>query len=693
MSAQATRTLNQIAHCDPLHTGDNTTPWQYLIIGAGPVGMRMAEELLACDPMARVRVLGQEAVMPYDRIKLTSLLAGDVQRTSIDLSLPSKVMHPGFDLKIATAAHIDRAEKLVIDDQGQVYDYDTLILATGSRAHIPEVPGVECEGVYTLRSLRDSETLSARLSRARHMVVVGGGLLGIEAAKAMLKANTHVTLIHQGPTLMNRLLHESAARALEKRLREMGIYVICQSGVRKIHGTERVEGVRTRDGTEIKCDSVLLCTGIRPNIELARKAGLAVSQGINVDDFLCTADPDIFAVGECAEHRGATYGLVGPGFEQAGLLARHLHRRWLDRAVHRDVDLDDTSLETLRYVGSQALSRLKVLGDTVCSMGEVVDLPRRPFQSIADFSSRRRHTFRRVVVHRGKLLGFSGVGEWPELNRLQQAYLDETRIWPWQQWLFRLSGRLWLRLPPVDVTAWADDVLVCQCNRLSKGQLCAALNEGDGTLESLQQQTRAGTVCGGCQPLLAELVSARGEGTAALVPEKGRGIALGAGLLALLLLGVFLLMPAETVSDSVQTRTWYESIWNDGFWKQVTGFSLLGTSLLGLLMSLRKRLDWQWMGQFANWRGVHLLLGVSCLALLALHTGLHMGTNLNRWLLVDFLAVLALGGLSALMLAFGHKLKPASASRWRSRMTTAHIYITWPLPVLLIMHVLSVYYF
>lgn len=693
MSAQATRTLNQIAHCDPLHTGDNTTPWQYLIIGAGPVGMRMAEELLACDPMARVRVLGQEAVMPYDRIKLTSLLAGDVQRASIDLSLPSKVMHPGFDLKIATAAHIDRAEKLVIDDQGQVYDYDTLILATGSRAHIPDVPGVECEGVYTLRSLRDSETLSARLSRARHMVVVGGGLLGIEAAKAMLKANTHVTLIHQGPTLMNRLLHESAARALEKRLREMGIYVICQSGARKIHGTERVEGVRTRDGTEIKCDSVLLCTGIRPNIDLARKAGLAVSQGINVNDFLCTADPDIFAVGECAEHRGATYGLVGPGFEQAGLLARHLHRRWLDRAVHRDVDLDDTSLETLRYVGSQALSRLKVLGDTVCSMGEVVDLPRRPFQSIADFSSRRRHTFRRVVVYRGKLLGFSGVGEWPELNRLQQAYLDETRIWPWQLWLFRLSGRLWLRQPPVDVTAWADDVLVCQCNRLSKGQLCAALNEGDGTLESLQQQTRAGTVCGGCQPLLAELVSARGEGSAALGPEKGRGIALGAGLLALLLLGVFLLMPAETVSDSVQTRTWYESIWNDGFWKQVTGFSLLGTSLLGLLMSLRKRLNWQWMGQFANWRGVHLLLGVSCLALLALHTGLHMGTNLNRWLLVDFLAVLALGGLSALMLAFGHKLKPASASRWRSRMTTAHIYITWPLPVLLIMHVLSVYYF
>ncbi|MDX1453475.1 MAG: FAD-dependent oxidoreductase, partial [Oleiphilaceae bacterium] len=651
MSAKAVINLRTIAGDTPALGSDYRVAWQYLIVGAGPVGMRAAQEILSLDPQAKVRVIGQENVMPYDRIKLTSLLAGDVKRPAIDLALPDVTQHPNFEFIHGTASHIDRDERLVIDELGRVHEYDKLILATGSRAHVPDVPGITCDGVYRLRSLRDTEELFARLTRSRHIVVVGGGLLGIEAAKALLRSNTHVTLIHQGPYLMNRLLHEAAAKALQAELKALGIYVICNAGVRKIHGEQRVSGVRTRDGNEIKCDSVLLCTGIRPNIDLARKSGVKVAQGIVVDDHLATSDPDIFAIGECCEHRGATYGLVGPGYEQAAVLARSLHAQWQHGARIKPVDASqqadgEASTEQHTYAGSHALTRLKVLNESVCSMGEVVDLPRRPFQSEIDFSRKKAGSYRRVVLYRGRIIGFAGLGEWPELPRLQQAYLDEQRLWPWQTWWFRLSGRLWLRLPTQDVNQWSADTIVCQCNRLSKGSLCDAIGSGCDSMAALQSQTRAGTVCGSCQPLLSDLITEHSGKAVTAEPERDGRVALGAGVLALILLAVFMMMPSAQVADSVQTQSWYERIWNDGFWKQVTGFSLLGLSLIGLLMSLRKRLGWAWMGQFAAWRGAHVVIGVLCLGMLALHTGLHMGVNLNRWLLVDFLLVLGLGGLS-----------------------------------------------
>ncbi len=699
MCASALKPEPQIVEVFPAQEKAADKAWQYLIVGAGPVGIRAAQEILTLDPKARVRVIGDESVLPYDRIKLTSLLAGDIKRSAIDLELPQATKHPNFEFISGNARHIDRKEKLVIDEQGYVHDFDKLILATGSSAHVPNVPGVDCEGVYRLRSLRDTEELFARLTRSRHIVVVGGGLLGIEAAKALLRSNTHVTLIHQGPYLMNRLLHESAAMALQDSLKQLGIYLICNAGVRQIHGENRVSGVRTRDGAEIKCDSVLLCTGIRPNIELARKSGIKVSQGIVVDDMLRTSDPNIFAVGECCEHRGATYGLVGPGYEQAAVLARHLIGLWAQRRVvvgAADISKTDDFIGMAKqsaYLGSHAVSRLKVLDVPVCSMGDVVNLPRRPFQSCVDFKSNKRKVFRRIVVHRGRLIGFSGVGEWPELQRLQDAFVNQHIVWPWQLLWFRLTGRLWLRLPEHNVNQWDGETLVCQCNRLSKASLCAAIKGGCDSMVALQAQTRAGTVCGGCQPLLADLLAKQSAEPLKLPKESDYRLALGAGALALLFLLVFIVLPPAQVADSVQTRSWYESIWNDGFYKQVSGFSLLGLSLIGLLMSLRKRFNWQWMGQFAAWRGAHVVIGLLCLGLLALHTGLHTGVNLNRWLLVDFMLVLALGALSALLLSVSHKLKPAMVKRWRSGLTKAHILITWPLPVLLIMHVLSVYYF
>ena len=667
--------MNKLAVSSYDPSGDSITspngeqPRHIIIVGSGPVGVRFANELLQSIPCAKVTLFGNEPHAPYNRVQLSNVLAGETARNGIDLLLPDPLKHPAFSFQICAIVSIDRHRKCIIDALGNRHDYHTLVLATGSRPFVPSIPGIQQPGVYTFRNLKDTDSLYARISSSKHIVVVGGGLLGLEAARALQRFNTSVTIIHQGPRLMNRQLDDESANQLLSSVTRLGIRVIVDSGVRVVHGDNRVNAVTTRNREKIICDTVLFCTGVTANSELARHAKLKVGRGIIVDNQLRSSDPDIYAIGECCEHNGLTYGLVSPGLEQAAILANVLG--------HGDAS----------YTGSQQVAQLKVLGERVISIGEVADFGRHGLQR--ELVYQQQDCYRKLIVHRGTILGAVAIGEWPELRRVQEVFHGGERIPLWRQYLFRLTGQLWFDRTGRDVNFWPATATVCQCNNISQGSLVEAIGQGSTSFDSLCENTTAGTVCGSCRPLLQQLLGDQGplEKTTARIPI------LFASLVAILLVPIIFWLPGITISDTVQESAALQTLWNDKFWKQITGFTLLGLSLLGLLMSLRKKINSKRLGGFAYWRLLHVLLGVSCAVLVIVHTGFHLGANLNRLLIIDFLLVIGLGALAGLMLAFSHRFSPVQSQRYSKTLSWFHLLVSWPLPVLLASHILSVYYF
>lgn len=649
----------------------NDEPIKIIVIGNGPVGVRFTQEILKRRPNLSLCLFGNEAVQPYNRVQLSALLAGEVKYEDIVTLLPSAKNHRGFSHVTSAITKINIENKYVTDARGTHYAYDKLVIATGSRPHIPNIPGVDQTGVFTFRNIKDTEFLYARIARARHVVVVGGGLLGLEAARGLQKANTRITLIQQGTRLMNRQLDDDAARLLQKKVEALGIRVITNSGVRMIHGEGRVTGVTTRDGDEIVCDTVLLCAGIKANIELARDAWIKVGRGIIVDDQLATSAPDVFAIGECCEHRGLTYGLVNPGFEQAAIAAEIIANG------------------QARYQGSLEVSRLKVLGEDVCSMGDVADLIERPRQIELKYHRGKKSLYRKLVIHKGRLTGAVGFGKWDEVRRIQEAYQHGRRIWFWQQFRFLLTGNVWSGNGEKNIKNWPNSTVICQCNNISHGELIQAMEGGASTPLQLQRETGAGSVCGSCKPLLEQLTGHFGpqEKDIAWLPV------LIASTVAVFVAASIALLPELNVSDSVKTSTFLETLWNNKTWKQITGFTLLGLSATAVVLAMRKRIRKFRFGQFSYWRAAHVVLGTACAVVLIAHTGLHVGDNLNRILMFNFLSVLLLGSVAGLIVSNSHFFSGTRAMELRKFSNWIHILVAWPLPVLLGMHILTVYYF
>ena len=643
------------------------------IIGSGPAGVRCAQELLKRQPNLNITLYGNEPYEPYNRVKLSSLLAGEVAVKDIVTPLPDETKHPNFKHHTCTLRLIDQNKQTLIDAQGQDYHYDQCVIATGARPHLPNITGIEQTGVYTFRNLNDAEALYARVSRSRHIVVMGGGLLGLEAARALLKNNTHVTLIQQGEYLMNRQLDETAAELLEAKVNNMGIRVITESGVGTIHGEGRVSGITTRSGEHIDCDTVLVCAGIKPNIEIAQHSKINVARGIVVNDQMQTSAPKVYAIGECCEHQGLTYGLVNPGFEQAAIVA--------------DVITGGYS----HYQGSLEVSQLKVVGESVCSMGEVSNVTNHPQQYEVSFYQSAENIYRKLIIRKGVIVGAVGFGDWPESRRIQEAFQNKRHIYRWQSYLFRINGKLWQR-EDNDVAAWPSHTTICQCNNVTQGQLVDAINQGYTQLPQLQEFTGASTVCGSCKPLVEQLLGNRDRAKESAWKSLMLSSAIATAL-ALMIAFIPGLTPATTVFETAPLETF----WNDGFWKQVTGFTLLGLSLIGLLMSLRKRIKSptlsKKLGQFAYWRLFHVILGMSCAAILIAHTGLNLGQNFNRLLMFDFLAIVLLGALAGSIISLSHTLSTHHAAGVRRFFNWLHILVTWPLPFLLGTHILTVYYF
>src|SRR5262245_59109363 len=432
----------------------DTQPAPVVIVGAGPVGIRTAQELARRRPELPIVIYGDEPSEPYNRVRLSAFLVGELDWHALtrDLVLPPDA---NIETRYGCAIRmIDRVNRCVRDSTGSAQPYSTLVLATGSRPYVPDLPGVKLPGVYTFRDVRDAHRLLARRVRSRRTVVLGGGLLGLEAARAMQRFNTAVCVVEHYTRLMMRQLDAGAAEDLLAHVRSLGIEVILGEGIRRIVGETAVMGVQLRSDRLLPCDTVLIATGIQPQIELARAAGIHVGRGIRVDDRMLTSDPHIHAVGECAEHRKRVYGFVAPGLEQAAVAAHSI------------------AGGQANYRGSLVAARLKVLDLPVFSMGPVTEEGRLDLGR--EWHFRSPGVYRKIVTWRGRLAGAIALGPCPELSRLQEGVSRGRRIWPWQLLRFSRTGSPWPEVEQVSVVAWPAAATVCNCTGVTRGQLSAA---------------------------------------------------------------------------------------------------------------------------------------------------------------------------------------------------------------------------
>ena len=638
-----------------------------IVVGGGPSGLRVAQEVARRG--VPVLMFNAERWRPYNRLKLTPFLAGEVQIGTVYYPDQFDPDAPVARYDGHTIVAIDPAEKTVTNQFGRTFRYARLVLCLGSHPHIPPIPGRDLDGVFRFRNFDHTEQLIARAMRSRRTVIIGGGLLGLEAARGMALRKIETIVVEHESHLMARQLDEAGGQLLEQQITRLGLQVRTGCSVRAIEGSGRVERVMLSSGEAIACDTVIICTGIRSNIALARNCGIAVGRGITVNDRMQTSQPDIYAVGECAEHDGHIYGLVAPGLEQAAVAAAAI------------------AGEPTNYSGSLPTTRLKVVGTDVFSMGDVEQLDQRLDLGGTAWTDSGKGLYRRLVIHRSRLVGAVSVGEWPELNRIQQAVRERAFVYPWRSWRFARTGRLYPETIAISVTQWPRAATVCNCTGITRGQLGDAITQGATTVDALMRDTSASTVCGSCRPLLQELIGGR------VVHEPvfgGRLIAAASAMAALIALAAWLL-PSWPYSQTVINGETLDRLWIDGTIKQFTGFTLLGLSALIAFLSVRKRLSWRWLGQYKFWRIAHTVIGMAALAVLFFHTGFNLGNNLNRWLMVTFLAVAVIGSVTGIVTAREHVALADGRTSYRPLFTWLHILAFWPLPVLLLLHVVTVY--
>jgi nitrite reductase [NAD(P)H] large subunit len=363
-----------------------------VIVGNGMAAARLVDELVKTS-LGRyaIAVIGEEPRLAYNRVLLSSVLAGETTSHDIELRPANWWRDRGVTVKYGcrvTEIDVGRNELKIAGDES--IEYSRLVLATGSTPLRLNLPGVDLAGVCTFRDSRDVDMLLALAARKRPVVVIGGGLLGLEAAYGLAKAGTPVTLLHLMDRLMERQLDMPAADLLKTLVERTGVEILLKADTARIHGEKRVEGVELADGRLIAADAVVFAAGIRPNTQLAKGSGLLINRGIVVDDHLQTSTENIFALGECAEHRGICYGLVEPAYEQAHVLAQHL------------------SGKAAAYRGSVVATNLKVSGVNVFSAGDFLGADGSEAMLLSDI---RRGTYKKLVLAEGRLIGAVLVGD------------------------------------------------------------------------------------------------------------------------------------------------------------------------------------------------------------------------------------------------------------------------------------------
>ena len=466
-----------------------------VVIGNGMAGMRCVEELLARAPVRYdITVFGAEPHPNYNRIMLSSVLAGEKQVEDIVINPldwyedNSITLHTG-DPVVA----VDRAAKVVVSASGRIVPYDKLLLATGSKPLMPPLPGLDLPGVVGFRDIADVEIMLAAAEAGQRAVVIGGGLLGLEAAWGLKRRGMPVALVHLMPTLMERQLDVEAGHLLQRDLTDRGLHFFTSGQTEEIIGSDRARGVRLADGREVPADLVVVAIGIRPNVDLAKASGLAINRGIEVGDDMATSDADIYAVGECVEHNGQVFGLVAPLWEQAKVCAARL-----------------AGDQVAAYATPAMSTRLKITGIDVFSVGQLAAADESDAEIIYRDSS--RGIYKKLVVRDDRLVGAVLYGDVVDGNWYFQMLGSRQSLGEMRDRL--IFGQALATSGcgggsrGLDVAAMTDDTQVCGCNGVSKGNIVAAIKtKGLTTFEQVRSHTKAGASCGQCSSVVQAIVS------------------------------------------------------------------------------------------------------------------------------------------------------------------------------------------
>jgi nitrite reductase (NADH) large subunit len=467
-----------------------------VVVGNGMAGARAVEEILARGGGERFEIVmfGDEPYGNYNRILLSNVVSGIQDPDEIFLNSLPWYEANGIRLHAGVRVfQISRQSRHVFGQGGVVERYDKLILATGSRPFIPPIKGALDEagrlrpGVFSFRTLDDCRAMIAAASKSKVAAVIGGGLLGLEAARGLITHGCQVHVIHLGNHLMNMQLDPAAGSILGSSMEAMGVSLHLGQSTAEILGESQVTGLVFKDGSTLDCDMVVVSAGIQPNVSLARECGLPVERGIVVDNHMRSPDDhSVYVVGECAQHRGVTYGLVAPLWEQAKVLADHITERNTEAV----------------YVGSKLATKLKVMGVELASMG--VAEPADSKDEVVLFSEPKRGRYKKLIIRNGRLVGAIMLGDLDKVAYLTQAFDKNTPL-PEE----RLSLLFDIGAPGKTITLdeMPADAQVCNCNGVSKGSIGACVSAGKRSPKLVMEATRAGMGCGSCKGLVADLVA------------------------------------------------------------------------------------------------------------------------------------------------------------------------------------------
>lgn len=466
-----------------------------VVVGNGMAGARAVEEILGRGGAGQfeITMFGDEPYGNYNRILLSNVLNGTQQPSEIFLNPLEWYRENGITLHLGVLADsILRRSKCVLGCDGTIEPYDKLIIATGSRSYIPAIGGLTLAtgqykpGLFVFRTLDDCREIAEYAEGRGRVAVIGGGLLGLEAARGLQNFGVAVDVIHRGPYLMGQQLDAPAGAILKTSIEKLGIGVYLNRNTSRVLGEERVTGLAFDDGKTLEYEMVVIATGITPNAEIGVRCGLTVERAIVVDNHMRSIDdPDIYVVGECAQHRGRVYGLVSPLWEQAKVLADHITGRNLNAAYH----------------GSKVATKLKVMGIEMASLGATE--PEDERDEIVQFTEPKKGTYKKLIIRDGRLVGGILLGDIGKAAYLIQAFDRGTPL-PDE----RLTLLFDIGAPAKQVTfeELPPDAQVCNCNGVSKGAILTCVKGGRRSAKAVMEATRAGTGCGSCKNMVSELV-------------------------------------------------------------------------------------------------------------------------------------------------------------------------------------------
>ncbi|HEY2421712.1 MAG TPA: nitrite reductase large subunit NirB [Neobacillus sp.] len=458
-----------------------------VMIGNGMAGVRTIEEILKVSPNKfEITIFGQEPYPNYNRIKLSNILQGDTNFEEIIINSLDWYKENNIQLYTGeTVKQIDVEGKRITTEKGRQVEYDELIIATGSNSFILPIPGADKKGVTGFRDIKDCEVMIQSASKSKKAVVIGGGLLGLEAARGLLNLGMKVDVVHLMPDLMERQLDPTASAMLKKELEAQGMNFLMEKQTVEILGDEHVSGLRFKDGSELEADLVVMAIGIKANTEVAKNGDIYVNRGIVVNDFMETSEPHVYAVGECAEHREIVYGLVAPLYEQSKVLANRI-----------------SGLVGEPYHGSVTGTQLKVAGVDLFSAGEIfADETTKAIKVHNEFDG----IYKKILIRNNFIVGVVLYGDTKDSTKLFRMLTKKEDI----------SGMTSISILQSEGAAGSDDVaampndeLICGCNGVTKGAIVDAIQtQGLTTLDQVSHCTNAGRSCGRCKPMVSQILA------------------------------------------------------------------------------------------------------------------------------------------------------------------------------------------